>query len=256
MLPAVVFPFHDPEKVTFSHLPAITPDLKEVFSGAYVGVTHLTFGCCREQINALTKDPFFKITPLPAEGQVGDQFLALYRWAANMAHPNQLLHLAYIDRLAFILQTSYRRQFVEDMKAVTDKDAPLIFARSAKAWATHPRNYFEIESMVTTAGRTLFQKEIDFAWCHLVLRAEQLQVVLPLVHNHDISMVAEMVLPLREEVKMKKVDWLAWEDPYVYKRDPHQLKEEREHSPREARKRFSYVIPMLQLLNEAARDGS
>jgi hypothetical protein len=255
MQPMVVFPFHDPQKVTFPHLLAVTPDLKKVFSGAFVGVSYVTLECCREQLNALAEDPFFTLTHLPAEGLTGDQFLALYRWAARIVQPEQVLHLAFIDRLAFILQSGYREQFLEDVRSLKDDETPLIFARSARAWATHPRNYFEIEGMVTTAGRLLFDKEIDFAWCQLALRAGKLRKVLPLVRNHDISMVAEMVLPLREEIRTKEVDWLAWEDPFVYSRDSQELKEEKEHSPEETCKRLAYAIPMLELLYEAVKNG-
>jgi len=250
--PIIVFPFHDPEKVTFRHFEAITPGLKEVFSGAYVGITHVTFESCQEQINEIGKDSFYRLFHLPPDGGVGDQFAYLYREAVKAAQPEQVLHLAFIDRLAFILLSSHRRRFIEDISAIQDGDTPLIFSRSESAWATHPRNYFEIERMVTTAGKLLFKKELDFAWCHLVVQAGQLQRVLPSVRNHDLSMVAELVLGLIDEVKTKEVDWLAWEDPFIYSRDPRELMEEREQSQEEVQKRFSYVVPMLQLLNEAA----
>jgi hypothetical protein len=254
MQPIIVFPFHDPDKVTFRHFEAITPAFKEVFSGAYVGITQITFQRCPEQIEAIGKDSFYKLFHLPPDGRVGDQFAFLYREAVSACTPEQVLHLAFIDRLAFILQSSHRRQFIEDVCAIQSGETPLIFSRSEKAWATHPRNYYEIESMVTTAGRGLFKKELDFAWCHLVVQAGRLQRVLPSVRNHDLSMVAELVLGMKDEVKTKEVDWLAWEDPFIFGRDPYELKAEREQSQEEAQKRFSYVIPMLQLLSEAARN--
>lgn len=64
-------------------------------------------------------------------------------------------------------------------------------------------------------------------------------------------MVAEIVLMLRDNIQTKDVDWLAWEDPFLYSCNPQQLKKEREQSIRETRKRLAYVIPMLQLLDEA-----
>ena len=195
---------------------------------------------------------FFRLFHLSPGGLAGDQFLNLYRQAANVYQPEQVLHLCFIDRLAFILQSSHQRQFIEDVRAIQSGDTPLIFCRSDRAWATHPRNYYEIESMVTTAGNLLFEKELDFAWCHLVVQARQLHRVLPSIRNHDLSMVAELVLGLKDEVKTKEVDWLAWEDPFIYSRNPQDLKEEREHNQEEVRKRLSYVIPMLQLLYAAA----
>jgi len=59
------------------------------------------------------------------------------------------------------------------------------------------------------------------------------------------------VLLLRDEIRSKDVDWLGWEDPYIYARNPTELKTEREQSKEEVRKRLSYVIPMLKLLYKA-----
>jgi hypothetical protein len=47
------------------------------------------------------------------------------------------------------------------------------------------------------------------------------------------------------------LDWLAWEDPFIYGHDAKQLRRERENSPLETQKRLGYVIPMLQLLEAA-----
>ena len=99
----------------------------------------------------------------------------------------------------------------------------------------------------------LFHKSLDFAWCHLVVPARQLQAILPHVKNRDISMVAEIPLLLRDSIQTKDVDWLAWEDPFILHRDAHELKREREQSVAETRRRLSYVIPMLKLLDEAAQ---
>jgi hypothetical protein len=74
MQPAIVFPFHDPEKVAFAHLQAITPDLKEVFSGAYVGVTHVTFERYREQIGDLAKDLFSRFQACRLKARSGISF--------------------------------------------------------------------------------------------------------------------------------------------------------------------------------------
>jgi hypothetical protein len=59
---------------------------------------------------------------------------------------------------------------------------------------------------------------------------------------------------VKDSAQTKDVDWLAWEDPFIYARDPQQMKTEREQSGQEIRKRLAYVIPMLQLLYGAA-DG-
>jgi hypothetical protein len=131
---------------------------------------------------------------------------------------------------------------------VRPEDTPLIFERSSVAWQTHPRNYVELEQMMTRVGEMLFKKRLDFAWCHLAVRAGQLQAILPAVSKQDLSMMAEIVLALKDNIEVKAVDWLAWEDPFIHACDPRLLKEEREQSQQETRKRLGYVIPTLQLL--------
>ena len=50
---------------------------------------------------------------------------------------------------------------------------------------------------------------------------------MPFIKNRDLSIVAEVVLLLRDEIQARDVDWLAWEDPYIYARNPAELKAER-----------------------------
>ena len=72
--------------------------------------------------------------------------------------------------------------------------------------------------------------------------------ILPRIKNRDLSMVAEIVLLLRDAIKTEDVDWLAWEDPFILERDALELKAERESSSAEIKRRLGYVLPMLQIL--------
>ena len=65
-------------------------------------------------------------------------------------------------------------------------------------------------------------------------------------------MVAEMVLFLQPEIKTREVDWLAWEDPFILRRDPEELKREREASPEETQKRLGYAVPMVETMVQYA----
>jgi hypothetical protein len=245
MLPTIAFPFHDPDLQMFPHLKAILPDLKSLFGWAYICPPPNT----RKNATLmkwLARDGFFRVFPLDHTLQIGEHFAYLYLAAARAADPDEIIHLAYIDRLSFALQGQYRENFIADVKSVSSPDVPLIFQRSEKAWRTHPRNYYEIEHFVTTLGEILFGKTLDYAWCHLVVRASQLMEIMPQVGNPDLSMVAEMILNLQSNIKTKEVDWLAWEDPFIPAREPEELKYEREHSPEETQKRLSYAIPMAQ----------
>jgi hypothetical protein len=256
MSSAVVFPVHDPDGLLLPHLEAITPILKSHFDRAYVSVSGSTRDRHPERVSALQVDRFYSIFLHEGDGPVGDRFASLYRHAARSSPPTQVLHLVSLDRLAFALQTGYRSRFLADVHAVRGKELPLLFQRSAIAWRTHPRNYYEIERFVTTLGRVLFGKTLDYAWCHLVLGASTLAEILPRVLNHDLSMVAEMVLQLQATIRTREVDWLAWEDPFILGRRPRELKREREASPSEVDKRLAYVLPMVAALQRYAQGQS
>jgi ABC-type uncharacterized transport system YnjBCD substrate-binding protein len=107
--------------------------------------------------------------------------------------------------------------------------------------------------MVTTVGHHLFGRELDYAWCHIAVRAGQLREIMPGVRNPDLSMVAEMIFYLQDEIQTRTVDWLSWEDPFILQRDDAELKDEREKSPQETQKRLSYVVPMIETLIRLAR---
>jgi hypothetical protein len=247
MRPALVIPYHDPHGILLPHLAAILPDLKAHFERADVCLPPAT----RAQagtLRFLESDGFFTILPWAVDGPIGDFFAGLYRHAARTAPPDQVLHLCFFDRLSFALQGQDREAFLADVDGLGAADLPLIFQRSPAAWATHPRNYHEIEAFVTSVGRLLFGRELDYAWCHLVLTAAQLGAILPRVRNHDLSMVAELVLQLQPDIRTRDVDWLAWEDPWILGTPAEALKRAREASPEETQKRLAYTLPMVAAL--------
>jgi hypothetical protein len=247
MGPALAFPFNDPGGTMFHHLQAILSDLKSHFERAYI-CPPLSTQKHAESIEALRADSFFTIFPAAREMQIGEHFAYLYQRAGQAAPPEQILHLCYLDRLAFALEGEYRELFFTDIDSLSESNVPLIFQRSQKAWDTHPQNYRDLEAMVTMAGHHLFGRKLDYAWCHLVLPAAELRRIMPLVKNRDLSMVAEMIFYLRDHIQTRDVDWLAWEDPFVLSCDPVELKHEREKSLAETNKRLKYVIPMIETL--------
>lgn len=252
MQPAVAMNLHDPAGIMFPHLKAITSDLQALFERVFLTVTAVTQQNSPEHISWLQSDSFFDVTYHAHEVSVGDDFLTLYSHAAAACHPEQVIHLCFIDRVAFALQTEHRVAFMADVQSLTPEDTPLIFQRSAAAWETHPRNYRDLEQMITTVGEWLFGKSLDFAWCHLALQTHQLQQALSHITRRDLAMLSEFVLALRYSFETKEVNWLTWEDPFILSCDPQQLKAEREQSVSETRKRLTYVIPMLQLLYATA----
>lgn len=254
MKPAISLPFNDSDETMFHHLQAILPDLKGHFERAYLCPLLSTQGHGKH-MGQLQEDDFFVIFPVNRELDVGECFSYLYQRSAETAHPDQIVHLAYLDRLAFVLGSEYRDAFLADIDSLTLPDMPLIFQRSPMAWETHPQNYRQLETMVTTVGLNLFGRALDYCWCHLAIAASQLREIIPLVRNADISMVAEMIYYMRDGVKTRDVDWLAWEDPFILSRDATELKRQRENSLAETNKRLNYVLPMIEMLTRHARNG-
>lgn len=248
-LHALVMPMHDPDGLLFPHLLALVPQLRELCGRVIISITPLTRVQQPHWVERVMADHFFGVCEFTKSLPVGDEFVQLYAHAAMISAPNTLLHLCFIDRVAFALQSPCRAQFLADMQRLQPADVPLIFQRSAAAWATHPRNYQAIEAMFTVVAEGYFQQSLDFAWCHLVVPAGQLQAILPQVQRHDLAVCAEIVLLLKETIQTRAVDWLAWEDPFILNRDPNQLKLEREQSPAETQKRLNYVLPMIEAIN-------
>ncbi|MBN1217854.1 MAG: hypothetical protein JXM69_02910 [Anaerolineae bacterium] len=251
MLPAIVFPFHDADGLMFAHLETITPQLKELFAQAFVSISPLTQQTQMERINQLKADEFFRLNFNEPNTMIGDHFLAVYQNAVTHSSPEKMLHLCTIDRVVFALQSEHKEQFVTDIKGASNEDVPVLFQRSQAAWETHPRNYREIEHLAIRAGEILFNQSLDFVWCHLVIQSGQLKEILPHVKHHDLRVVVEMILLLKDKLQTKEVDWLAWEDPFIFSRDLDEMKAEFENSRQEDRKRLQYTIASLQLLFES-----
>jgi hypothetical protein len=254
MRPALAFPYHDPDGTLLPHIQTILPDLKYHFDHAYVSAPPSSFKLL-QQNNLIHADNFFTVIPVAEDALIGEAFAHLYQRAAELVQPEQPLHLCYPDRVAFALEGEYRDSFLVDVDSLSFSNLPLIFQRSSIAWETHPQNYRQLEGIVTSVGENLFGKELDYGWCHIVVQAKQLREIMLLVKNPDLSMVAEMIFYLQENIHTRDVDWLAWEDPFIFERDAAELKYERENSLVETNKRLKYVLPMLETLTRLSKNG-
>lgn len=251
-LPIAVMPLHDPDGTMFPLLEAVQEDLERLFSTTLLGLTAGTSMSQPEYAQRFRDGSFFRMQVHGQTMPVGAEFRALYTLAAASFAPEQILHLCFPDRVAFALSSEHRTTFLGDVAAIQESEAPVIFQRSESAWQSHPANYRQLEGMITTVGEMLFGRSLDFAWCQLVITASQLARVLPRTSRRDISFMAELVVHLRDQIQTKDVDWLAWEDPFIYDRDALEMKAELEADPAETRKRLSYVLPMLDVLAQAA----
>jgi hypothetical protein len=251
MKPVIVMPMSDPDGLIFPHLRQILPDMKALFHKAILSLPPETLRRQPEQCAWLATESYFTLLTQEENTPVGKQFLTLFRHATQVCIPDQVLHLCYPDRVAYALQSQYRGQFLEDIEHVTSEATPILFQRSQKAWQSHPENYRRLENMVTGLGELLFGQTLDFAWCHLAVKMEELKLILPRVKNPGMAMAAEIVIHLRSKVITQDVDWLSWEDPFILGREATALKTERDNSYAETQKRLGYVLPMLQILATA-----
>jgi hypothetical protein len=254
MKPALAFPYHDPDQTMLPRLQAALPDLKEHFDRAYYSPSPSTQAWLERDVS-IFNDDFFTGFPSDEETLVGKRLAHLYQRTAETAPPAQPVHLCFPDRLTFALSGAHRESLLADVDSLSAEELPIIFQRSEYAWSTHPNGYRTIEGIVITAGKNLFGRELDYCWCHIAATAEQLGRIIPLVKNPDISMVAEIIYYLRDEIHTRDVDWLAWEDPFVFNRDADELRREREQSLAETQKRLAYVLPMIETLTRFAGNG-
>jgi len=254
MKPALAFPYNDPDGTMLPHLQAILPDLKKHFDRAYIAPPLSTLEWLQQK-NLILTDDFFTVFHVNDVMPIGSHFAFLYQHTAETAHPDQIIHLCYLDRMSFALEGNYRDACLADIDSLTSNHLPLIFQRSQSAWDTHPQNYRQLEGIVTTVGKNLFAKELDYGWCHIVVQAKQLREIMSLVKNPDLSMVAEMIFYMQDKIQTRDVDWLAWEDPFILNRDAEELKHEREQSLDETNKRLNYVLPMIETLTRLSKNG-
>ena len=217
-------------------------------TGAFLSISPTTKSSQVESIARLVNDSFFQLNFNEPGTQIGDHFLAGFQSAVDTCPPSQILHLANIDRLAFALETDYQERFIADVTAVTPDHTPFLFQRTEAAWASHPRHYREIEYIAIDLCRALYGRYLDIAWSHAAVRADKLAAILPQFQRQDMGFLAELVVLLAADLQTKDVDWLAWEDPFIYGRDPVELRQERDNNPAETEKRLRWLKPAMEVL--------
>ncbi len=247
-LPVIVSPFHDPSGLLFEHLRSMTPALKQNFGRVYLSISPPTEQRQTENLAWVQADPFFAVNFNRPETLPGDHYLGGYRHAVEACASDRIFHLCDLDRIAFALNTSHREAYLADVQFANAKarHAPVLFQRSEQAWSTYPQIYRQIEDLIIQVGEILFSETYEFAWSYMVMRAGQLKTLLPKIKSHDFGILIEVVLMLREQLVRKPVDWLAWEDPYIFGRDPDEMRRARDNSKEETYKRLRGMLPFFE----------
>ena len=244
----LVTTYHDTCDTFFDHFVKITPLIKNNFEKAFVSVTPKALETSPKSISFLKNDSFYVLLLNEKDSLIGDHFNNSFKLALKSTKPDDHLHLCTLDRLAFALQDNFKDVFLEDVKEAQKKKYVTLFERSEYAWKTHPKNYQAIESMCSELGKVLFGVSLDYAWCHITLRSADLNAIIDKLDSRSLIIFAQLVYELKDKIKTKKVDWLSWEDPYIFGKNHKEYKLERELSLDENRKRLDYILPMIDYL--------
>ncbi|MFA5828477.1 MAG: hypothetical protein WC841_03935 [Candidatus Shapirobacteria bacterium] len=250
----VVFSIHDTAGIIFDLVEQITPTLQEIFSRAVVSITPKTEETQERRVEKMGRDGFFELCKNEPGTMVGDHYMKAVRTALERSEEDEVIHVCTPDRLALAI-VKHKNEFLKDMEEERKEERPILYERSDFAWSTHPINYRAIESMAANLGKILFGKELDFFWCDLAVRAGLLKTAAEKVKSSDFTVLAELILPLKDELIVKKVDWLEWEDPFIFAKEPEGFKKEREASEEENRKRLGYVVATIEWLLAAQKDS-
>jgi hypothetical protein len=249
----LVFSIHDASGIIFDLVEKITPTLQEIFNRAVVSITPKTEESQELRVEKMGRDGFFELCKNEAGTLAGDHYMKATRTALERSEKGEIIHICTPDRLALAIM-KHKKDFLKDMEEERKEEKPILYERSDFAWSTHPKNYYAIESMATTLGKILYGKELDFFWCDLAVRAETLKKIAEKVKTPDFRILAELIFPIKDDLVVKKVDWLEWEDPFVLGKESAGFKKEREESVEENQKRMKYVMSTIEWLLAAQKN--
>ncbi len=246
MNPSIAFTIHDDSGRVFELLRKITVFLKEHFSEAFVVVTPVTINILPNDIEKLKTDRFFKVCYSPKNSLIGEHKKLCWEDAAKHSNADTV-HLCDIDRLSYAV-LNHERIFIKSLHSSEKVKTALLFSRSDKAWKTHPVNYYAIEKMASELSKILFNKDLDYGWCYLVVNRDLLKNVVNKLTIKEVGVYGELMYWLKNDIAVEKVDWLAWEDPFFFNAEFRKMKRLRELDKKEDEKRLGYVIPTVEFL--------
>ncbi len=245
--PILSFPYHDPAGKFNDYIRQSLPRLKEIFSHICISATPSTYEINKEFVDFLEKEGCLVYRNVE-NSSIGDHYRNALQLAVDIEGDNKIF-FSFIDRLVYILNTDVLDQFTEDMQ--TNFIDVVLYERSEKAWQTHPANYREIEQTVNKLGSFLIGEEVELGTCGFSIYSDIARQILPQSIADSYSAGTEWILLiylLGIKPAIIKVDWLSWEDPFVEKISPQQLKVEREQDRNEYIKRLEMNIPFINLL--------
>ena len=183
---------------------------------------------------------------------IGDHSRNALRLAIEQAQAQRSIFFGFLDRMLFDLETSWRTSFLQDIERY-QAASYMIFERSQFAWSTHPRNYREMEQMVSQTCELLYGKFIELSAGAFILSPSTASTILSQSTSSSYEIWGEWILLAMKNnipITTKRVDWLAWEDPYWEQVEPDILKRTRETSREEIVKRIKLNMPIMLMMTE------
>jgi hypothetical protein len=247
----LAFPYYDPSGKQNDAFQRQLETLKSAFDTICVSVVPPTAENNTDFVHWLEDQGCIVFHNAPCTSS-GDHARAALRIATARACGQQPVFFGFPGRILFALETEWRMSFLQDINAYQTSEF-LIFERSQSAWDTHPRNYREIEQMVSRMFEFLCGRFIELMPCALLLSRSAANTVLCQSISASYEVWAEWTLLAMKSnisVTTKKVDWLAYQHPYWEQVEPDTLKRKQEASREETVKRIKMNMPVASLMTE------
>ena len=245
------FPYHDPEARFNAFFEKNFGNFEKNFNKVCISATPPTAKTNAKFIKKLKKRGF-KLIVNTNKSTVGDHYRNALKLGVRYCQENERIFYGFIDRVIFDLETKWQSSFLKDLKSAKNEDF-LIFERSVSAWKTHPVNYREIEQTVSCIFKLLSGESLELNPCAFLINKNISEKILKESKSPGWEALGEWILLAisnKTAIRSKRVDWLAWEDPFWEKADPNSLKKLREQSKEETIKRIKSNTPFLSLLTE------
>jgi len=247
----LAFPYHDPEGRCNSALQRQLGTLWAFFDAICIGATPWTVAGNTRFVAELKKQGCLVYENGP-DSAIGDHSRTALQYALDQAQGRRPIFFGFLDRFLFALETEHRVSFLQDLDRY-QAVACMAFERSPRAWNTHPANYAEIERMHSRMGELLYGSYMELSPCALILSPSTAEILLRSSTADSWAVWAEWLLLAarnRIPITVKRVDWLAWEDPYWEQADADTLKNAQENDHREVVKRIQLNAPIALLMAE------
>lgn len=247
--PILTFPYHDPNGKCNKLFKKTLSKIKNIFPEIYISATPMTISKNKAFVSILEKSGCIVYKNNKNTG-IGDHYRNALRLASNSKNYNKIF-FGFIDRILFILNTNLKNQFIKDI--TKDSGNLTLYERTDKAWRTYPKTYKKIEQTVNMLSKILFDKEIELATCGFIISSDLAKNVLNKSVSNYYDVCTEWILLAHLygiKIKTKKVNWLAWEDPFIEGVNSDKLKMLWENNQEENKKRIEMNIPFINILLE------